>query len=450
MSAAYPFIPSYIPGETAYSLCAGIHASNGARCSTRTSLLLLGVPHGARQHDVSPHFARLGEVLGYTGTATKLLARKNTIAAYYAPFTESATDFIGDPKTLDRPRQILRALGAVSRTMRIDHPLKWCDACVVADAARVGRPYWHIEHQFPTTWMCKEHEGALQWLPGRPRRWLLPGADAISGAQGPALMPSEAALALAHIGCALMSLDTIDVSMLRTCAIDRMRELGVLHKDARFAHHQRIVDWFRSSKVGQTLSKAECDLKFLTEADWIAPQLVRQRRSNAVRWLVLWAALHDQSPASAASRFIDACKGLRKDSSGQFQLFGELPAVYRAPSRVWAALKHVQTYDEAKRFLGASRSDIVRWLESDPSLRSMWKMRLESLRTEESKERVLGYLKLDPQTTASQLERCCGADLKWLRARAPSFLREIQRGLLPRSNRQRDLFAEPSVGGNLI
>lgn len=411
-------------------------------------MLLLGVPHGARQHDVSPHVARLGRALGYKDQATKLLVRHNTISAYYAPFAEAATDILVGVETRYGSRQVLRSLGAVSRTMRIDHPLKWCDVCVNEDAARVGRPYWHVEHQFPTTWMCREHERGLRWLPGRPRRWLLPGPHLSSDSHGPALTPSETALTLANIGSALTSLDRVNVSMLRTCAIDRLRELGVLHLDARFAHHQRVVDWFRSSKVGHALSKAECDLRSLVEADWIAPQLVRQRRSSAVRWLVLWAALQDQAPATAAPSFIDACRGLRKDSTGQFQLFGELPTPYRAPAHVWAAMKTSKTYEEAKDSLGVSRPDVVRWLEADHALRTMWKTRLRAIRLAEAKAGIRDYLSRNPLATVGQLDADCSADVRWLRANAPFFLSNLLRGLMPRASAQKDLFALLQSGGD--
>lgn len=402
-------------------------------------MLLLGVPHGARQHDVSPHIGKLGETLGYRGQTTARLERCSTIAAYYAPFSVWAGSAAHGTEKHSAPKALLRGIGAVSRTMAISHPLKWCDACAASDLDRIGRPCWRVEHQFPTTWICQEHGRGLRWLPGRPRRWLLPGPQVSSMSHAPCLAEGEVSMTLARIGGVLATLDTVDVQALRASALERMRDLGLLHWGSRFAHHSRVSHWFRGSDVGRALLATDGDLRSMIDGDWIAPQLVRHRRSHAVRWVVLWAALWPESADQASKSFQDAANGLM-NSRGQLQLFSEMPVQYSAPERVWQCMETATSYEEAISRLDVSRSDLVRWLDADHALRAMWKGRLRDFRFNEAKQRVLAFVLQNPSISSSDLERTLGADVRWLSKHAPSALHSIRRSLTPRAHPQRDLF----------
>lgn len=70
-------------------------------------------------------------------------------------------------------------LGITASRVGGHHPLKACPTCMETDLATHGHAFWHIEHQFPSVFVCAEHGTPLRvaWDPTTPvhrRGWILP------------------------------------------------------------------------------------------------------------------------------------------------------------------------------------------------------------------------------------------------------------------------------------
>jgi len=355
-------VPAFVPAlerhETLYSLCSAVHAINHTRSAAWTARALLGASHAMRQHEWPRSLAELNALAPQAFGDPLQLLRRHTVAGFYLPF-------------LAMPRQLEiaslwgascqpngpRALGAVSRTLSTDHPLKWCEQCVAADIETFGRSCWHTNHQFPTTYWCLAHFGPLRWVAGHGKRWLVPGsAPGVTITGG----PETALQTLACVGAALRNLQAVDLAGLRQSTVDRWLELGVIHSRARVSEI-RLNRWFRSTDIARALPILPCGLSALANGDWIRSQIWRHKLSHAVRWVVLWSALGWASSTEASERFLRACSGIRVT-------MGEAPRAFVA------AMGHCISYRQLMEELQVSRSDIVRWFEAYPELRRQWRL----------------------------------------------------------------------------
>lgn len=71
-------------------------------------------------------------------------------------------------------------LGILTSRFRANHPLKFCALCAESDRKSFGTAYWHLMHQLPGVWVCKQHLSALVVAKGKTDgtgrfQWLLPG-----------------------------------------------------------------------------------------------------------------------------------------------------------------------------------------------------------------------------------------------------------------------------------
>ncbi|AGU47779.1 hypothetical protein VAPA_1c06490 [Variovorax paradoxus B4] len=431
------FLPALEPDETLYSFCAAVHVMNGGVNCEETSLALLGVRHGARQHDFPAGINRLplGPERGLP--ASLEIARHHTIAGYYLPFVSNASKRAVAATLADGAAQhVRRMLDGSSRTLRPEHPLKFCGQCVRADFAEVGRPYWHVSHQFPTTWTCSIHGSALSVIQGRNKRWLIPEESCAPGHPE----PREADLLLTSIGEALRGVADIDMHTLRLATQARLRQLGIMHASTRSVRHSRLASWFRSTRTSERLSRGPNWVASLADGEWIAGQLWRHKNTHAVRWVVLWSALSWPDAPAAAQSFRDAVNGRRLDEAGQIALFeAALPSV-GTPPYVVDAFAQAGSYGEVMSMLRASRTDVVRWLEADPNLRRSWRARLKEEKLSMAVQALRAEIALHPHHSRQEVERNCGAEMRWLREHAPDQLRKILTQVPSRSERQLVLF----------
>ena len=174
------FLPTWLPGETLYSLCARYHRLSGNRLAGDTSLQLFAAPDAGFLHDFPSHLesfvARTQGVLGSVDD----LARGHTLLGFYIPFRkeQDVTDTILIMAG-DSVRDLKFRLGLPASRVGADHPLKACPACVESDRRKEGGSYWHLEHQWPSVWVCQKHEQLLHVCVGRNkkrnrRQWVLP------------------------------------------------------------------------------------------------------------------------------------------------------------------------------------------------------------------------------------------------------------------------------------
>lgn len=432
-------LPLILHDETIYSWCATTHLMSCSQSSAWTGMALLGAAHAVRQHDLPASIAALPLVQGKSPIEALSFLRKHTIAGYYLPFLcKSRQATVGSSISGHVNSHWRRHVSGVSRSRPTDHPLKWCRCCMDNDIATVGRTYWHVEWQFPTSWICAVHGIPLSVARGRSTRWLLPHhlpATELNGSLSE--HDTQTSTTLAAVGTALRSIDSVDMTSLRMATLDRLREIGVIHSQTK-SSHERISKWFASTPVS-TLYSSFSTLHHFVDGEWIPDLLWRKKLDTAVRWVTLWAALEWSSPAQAAQAFQLTANGSSRLQGDQLLLFETAPK-FAAPAHVWDAFSKCDSYAEVMACLVVSRGDVVSWLEQDPQLRAQWKQRLKLGRQQECVVRIRELASESPQLTRQELEIRCTAEVKWLRAHAPTTLQMLLKSIPGRAAAQRHLF----------
>lgn len=410
-------LPSIENDETLYSLCATAHSMSTSASSQRSSLSLIGTLHGSLQHDLPASIQWLVDCGLAERQTVSNVAREHSIAAYYFPFTVPSTHaLISDLWLAGKTTHARKLILSPSRTLPVEHPLKWCEACIEEDEEKLGRSYWHVAHQFPTTWRCSRHEVPLTYIMGRHKRWLLPRSCLSRRSAALPLEGAAIALILSTVGEAASRLESVQITSIRQATLARLQTTGVIHS-ARRVHHDRILSWFRSNPVSEFLRQTPAGLARFSEGEWIAPLLWRQKRSNAVRWVILWSALDWSTPTEAAAFFCDAASGLPIVRAGQIELFEEALPKPGTPLKVSSVLESASSYEEAMRILQVPRNQIVRWLEADPEMRARWRQRLQKERIENALQRLIDSVLRDP--SISSAASLSSADLRLLKSHAP-------------------------------
>lgn len=87
-------------------------------------------------------------------------------------------------------------------------------------------------------------------------------------------------------------------------------------------------------------------------------------------------------------RLMEACSDAAPTDKGQYLLFEPQEHPTRAPDHVYAAFEICESYEAVMAHLHVSRGDVVRWLESDPELRRIWKQGIHSRRLHVTEHRL--------------------------------------------------------------
>lgn len=150
---------AWLPDETLFSLASRRHRLSGNARAALTCEQLFGHPQRGTAHDFP---SRIDEFVwrtqGEMGSADSIIS-KHTLLPYYLPF-----------RTIDDTRNAVAAmrgdgigslkyqLGILTSRFRAHHPLKACLRCMADDRIRFATTYWHLSHQYPGVWICREHE----------------------------------------------------------------------------------------------------------------------------------------------------------------------------------------------------------------------------------------------------------------------------------------------------
>lgn len=438
-------LPAILPAiedeETLYSWCATVHALASGTNSGDTSHALFGNGHSSRQHDIPRGLRALQEHLScFSGSSIDLL-RIHTVAACYLPFMA--------PGELERLAKEIsagvkphwrRRLLSASRSLPIKHPLRFCSVCCVEDSATAGRPFWHTQHQFPATWVCTRHLEALWIFSGHPRRWLLP-APGQKGSAKLSDLNTDVAVTAAAVGQAISSLRIVNTDALRSCTLNRLRDIGVIHSLGG-ARHDRLAAWFCNSAMGRMCAADTSGMLPLADGNWVPAHLWRKKRDHPARWIALWSALQWRNADEACSALVEACSDAAPTDKGQYLLFEPQEQPTRAPDHVYAAFEICDSYEAVMAHLHVSRGDVVRWLESDPELRRTWKNGIHSRRLLSTKTRLEKSL-VEWLAKAADLRGFLdsnAADAHWLSKHAPRIYQELLGNLPRRGTNERSLF----------
>jgi hypothetical protein len=432
-------LPDIIQDETIYSWCATTHVMSCSPSGSATGTALLGSSHSTRQHDLPASISGLPLAQGRSPTDLLVLLRRHTIAGYYLPFLSCDRQAkLAADASVKTSVHWRRHVSGVSRSLPMEHPLKWCPRCMSDDTRTIGRAYWHVEWQFPTSWICVHHETPLSTFPGRSKRWVLP--HHLPTVQlGGALSNDDvmAASTLAAVGAVLRTLDFIDMGALRIAALDRLRGLGVIHSHTK-SSHERISKWFTSTRLCAFCTRRP-ELQQFIHGEWIPELLWRKKLAPASRWVTLWAALDWSSPSLAARALLQAANRSLRAQEDQLLLF-ESVLNPPAPSHVWDAFSKCDSYAEVMSSLQVSRGDVVRWLEQNPQLRAEWKQRLKLGRQQEYVARIREVASGSPTLTRQELEILCTKEMHWLRDHSPGMLHALLKSIPGRAAMQRHLF----------
>lgn len=306
------FLPWIEDDETAYSFCSTTHRLSGSAKGETTSLKLFGIRWGAWRHAQPHSLLRLPLEETHTQERAFRWAARHTVAGLYIPFMTPCA------------RQVaMAAWFARGPTRSLDYrmpgsfwpqyPLKWCPECVSADIGRLGRPYWHVSHQLPTTWVCVRHQRPLFWVPTRQKRWLLP-TDAMCRVKQRSMDDDYAQRGrlLAILGQLVLSSEgaAVDLSLVRSAAAARLRALGFPNNDSG-ARDTSLAQWFRTTEVSKFLNACPAWLSHLGQGTWISQCLDPRKGLHPVPFLLLWSSLEWTSTERACAALEKAAWGNR-------------------------------------------------------------------------------------------------------------------------------------------
>jgi len=162
MSAILPLL---LAGQTLYSWCGRAHQLNCSTSALQTSYRLFGTPYAALCHDFPANLWTLTQrTRGQLGHPREL-ALRHTLLGYFLPTIDDmeAEETIRLITEGSIPSLKMR-LGITASRVGGYHPLKLCPDCASEEHERLGYSYWHIEHQFPSSFVCLNHARPLVFL----------------------------------------------------------------------------------------------------------------------------------------------------------------------------------------------------------------------------------------------------------------------------------------------
>lgn len=174
------FIPLITVGETLYSWSARFHRLSGNFYARTTSSQLFGNDRAGLRHDFPSHLNCLeSNTNGAIGHSWSL-AVERTLLRYFSAFRESVlVESIQAKMCEGSVEKVKSLLGLLPSRVGGFFPLKACSSCIKDDYGKYAFSRWHIEHQWPSTWICRRHRQIL-WAVRREcqskdlRKWLLP------------------------------------------------------------------------------------------------------------------------------------------------------------------------------------------------------------------------------------------------------------------------------------
>jgi hypothetical protein len=156
-------LPEWLPDETLFSWASRYHQLSGHRLPAHTCQVLFGHRRHGSQHDFPTRLDQLVERSGGQLGAPSAIALRHTVLSFYlVPRTANEITAAVDSLVRPTPGVLKFRLGLLTSRFRANHPLKACPLCMAADEHAFGSSYWHLAHQYPGMWVCRQHDVALQ------------------------------------------------------------------------------------------------------------------------------------------------------------------------------------------------------------------------------------------------------------------------------------------------
>lgn len=184
-------MPQWLPGETIFSLASRYHALSANRLPSKTCKALFGHPRQGCQHDFPTRLDEFSRRAQLSENARDV-ALRHTILPFYLPLrSEAESEAAVQALAIPQPGVLKFRLGILTSRFRANHPLKACPHCIADDVRSHGVGYWHVEHQLPGVWFCRQHGAVLRTSrlksSGVARfGWLLPTPDHLDEIAGSA------------------------------------------------------------------------------------------------------------------------------------------------------------------------------------------------------------------------------------------------------------------------
>lgn len=454
MKQTCAFLPPLQEDETIYSWCATVHAMSGWRSSQEWSRVMLGANHAPRQLDLPAYLPGLLRTTLHHLNLEQAL-RHHTTAGMFIPFVkEDLLDrlrALRDAPTVDwpnTPQFMRRVLFCHSRTLCWRPELRYCPDCARTDVSRIGRPYWHTHHQWPLSRHCTLHQSTLVPVKTSAKTWQLPPSPTerleLNDAQTEHL---DIQSTVQRVTAAFSEMDTVNTKTLRALALLRLKKMGVIHS-IHAVRHTRIHAWYRNQPVATWLASENSSLTALADPDWVPKLLWRRTQDHPIRWIILWSILGWTNEGSAVEALKAAVTGPEYDEHGQQPLFDRENSgiatnpVEPTPPTLQQALNTASSYAELMWRLQASRSDIVRWLEANPSARHNWRERLQQARIIAAEQTLTQLIWSNPRPTRTEINKLASKEVRLLRHHALQRLESLLNAVPSGADAQRPLWLD--------
>jgi hypothetical protein len=152
-----PF-PQALNGELLYSWCARFHRLSGNSRTTTTSRMLFGHATIGLRHDFPGQLGYFeAATRGHLGSTQEII-QKRTQYALHAPFLDASTQQAVESVLHGNDRGLLNRHLGLSRSAQASlTPLKACPVCMAEDRKSIPSGWWHMDHQWATTYVCLKH-----------------------------------------------------------------------------------------------------------------------------------------------------------------------------------------------------------------------------------------------------------------------------------------------------
>lgn len=174
------YLPLPFSGETLYSWCARFHRISGNTSARLTCRQLFGDSTAGLRHDYPTHLNAISASTNQLLGSVDELIYQRTVFGIFAPFlTDSAVKSIMENMCEGGNTHIKYHLGVLPSRIGTAAPLKACPTCMRSETISPGTPWWHIEHQWPMSRVCRKH-GDYLLMPSQEvhsrvlKEWFLP------------------------------------------------------------------------------------------------------------------------------------------------------------------------------------------------------------------------------------------------------------------------------------
>lgn len=423
-NASY-FFPPPLSGETVYSICSRLFATNSLDDARTASMYMLGHERGGFHYVLPYGLCRLEKISAGALVATQELLRERTVLACILPFllAQQRRNLLEELRSSRVSNWSRRMVGLSLPGVDGHHLLRRCPDCAALDRAKYGFSYWHTEHQLLGIWTCPLHGRPLQSLSIRFRQkfhWRQAEREDSDFSETP--MDAAELLRLDALAKTILwttSMQSISSSVLNVLVRSRLRQAGIVHTEVKVSDAELVgLHEHMAAPLART---GISHFAGFQSPRWIKELLVDPRASHPMRWALLIATtLGDDffnpkfGPQRHAVKNADQVALLLRteyqaamERAPQMTLFKMIysPRITRAPGVLYSALEQAMKLSEAVRTTGMSLNEVRIWIRRDKNLAALWHRAVCDARTSEAKAQIIAYLRSHPNAQRIEVMR---------------------------------------------